>query len=65
MSVLTLFFGWPLGGVWPNVVAEVVIVPGGFVIHHVLMRRHHERETAKQTTELKAHITDTLGGPQE
>ena len=67
MSVLTLFFGWPLGGVWPNLVAAPLGAAPLFVWHHLRMRRHHERvvkrEAAAQTEELKAHITTTLGGP--
>ena len=65
MDVLRLFFSWPGGGVWSNVIAEVVIVPGGFVVHHVLMRRHHDRKLADQTAELKDHMTTTLGGTQQ
>jgi len=29
-----MFFSWPSGQVWPNVVAEVVIVPGAMLWAH-------------------------------
>lgn len=58
------FFGWPSGGVWSNLLASLMWTGPAFVTHHVLIRRHHTRTTARQTRELKEHIDATLGGPQ-
>lgn len=65
MRTVSVFFGWPSGGVWSNLVAALLWGTPAFIGQHVLLRRHHAATTAKQTEELKAHIDRKLGGPQQ
>lgn len=62
-DVVSLYFGWPAGQVWPNLLSSLVGLAPGFVVSHLLLRRHHAKKTDQQTAELKAHITSTLQGP--
>lgn len=68
MSTWQSFFGWPAGGVWSNLIASVMWGAPAFVMHHVLIRRHHERtvrdESARQTEQLKDHIDARLDQQQ-
>lgn len=48
--------------VGPNLEASVMWALPGFVVHHVLTRRHITRETDRQTEDIKAHI-DSKGRP--
>lgn len=65
---LSSFFSWPDGGVWANLLASLLWGTPAFVVHHKLMRRHHEKtvreQTVEQTADLKAHIDAKLGGRQ-
>lgn len=63
-SVISAFFAWPNGGVWSNLLASLIWGVPAFVTHHRKIRAAHKREIAKQTQEIKAHITKTLGGPR-
>lgn len=63
-GVLRVFFGWPEGGVWSNLLAALLWSPlagAALTLHHVLMRRHHTKTAAEQTQQLKDHIDATLG----
>ena len=64
MSVWSSFFGWPSGGVWSNLLASLMWTGPAFVTHHVLIRRHHARTTARQTEQIKAHIDARLDRQQ-
>jgi hypothetical protein len=77
VGVLNLFFGWPAGGVWSNLIASVICV--GFawwrirlrmIAHHAealaqAARHHAERLklAADHHEDLKAHITATVPRP--
>lgn len=68
MSVWSVFFGWPAGGVWSNLVAAGLWAPiaaGALYVYHRVSRGWHQRERARiaaqQTQELKAHIDQRLG----
>jgi hypothetical protein len=64
VSIWQSFFGWPAGGVWPNLLASVMWGAPAFVTHHVLIRRHQARTTARQTEQLKDHIDARLDQQQ-
>lgn len=58
MSVLALFFGWPTGQVWPNVVASGVTAGLAVGWSHRRLRKHADRRHA----ELLEHVTASTGG---
>jgi len=62
MHTLAMFFGWPDGSVWGNLVSNPLWGIPAFAVSHVLARRHRIKSTAAQTEELKAHIDERLGG---
>lgn len=63
MSVLALFFGWPDGGIWPNIVADALVSGLGLVwSYRRLARRleaHTEQRLAEHRQALMEHITTT------
>lgn len=60
MSVLGLFFGWPAGQVWPNVIASGLTAGLAVGWSHRRLRKHLDR----RHTELAQHVTDTAAtGP--
>lgn len=65
MGVLRLFFGWPAGGVWSNLLASLLWGAPAFAAHHIAMRRHVTRQTQAQTEELKEHVTTVLEQPSQ
>lgn len=65
MTWWDVLFSWPTGQVWGNLVSNPLWGIPAFAVHHVLLRRHHDRKTDAQTQALKEHITTTLGGPQQ
>jgi mannitol-specific phosphotransferase system IIBC component len=62
-DIIRLYLGWPQGEIWPNILSDLVSVAPGFVISHLLLRRHQSKKTDQQTDEIKEHITSTLQGP--
>lgn len=49
MRTLALFFGWPAGGVWSNLLASAICSAAVYVkLHFEAIRRHEE---------LKRHVT--------
>lgn len=60
MSVLALFFDWPTGQVWPNIVASAVTTGVAVGWSHRRLRNHVD----KRHKQLAEHITDTAtSGP--
>lgn len=56
MGVLWLYFGWPMGLVWSNVLAEAVIVPGAMLwAHRRGARRAADRVEQLLERKLAAH----------
>lgn len=59
MGVWEIFFGWPNGGVWSNLLASVLWATPALLAHHKLMMRriskkldmHHE-ETMQEVRKL-------------
>jgi len=62
MTAWSVFFSWPSGGVWGNLLASLLWAPAAFGAHHVAIRRHTTREIDRQTVEIKAHM-DKAGAP--
>lgn len=58
VSVLALFFGWPAGQVWPNIVASGVTAGLAVGWSHRRMRKH----VNKLHGELAEHVTNTVAG---
>lgn len=60
MSAVHLFFHWPDGGVYSNIVASVIwTTPSfvvGFVIGHIKMKRHITAEHQKSREHLEVHL---------
>lgn len=67
MWTLLLFFGWPLGAVWPNLLASALCFGAGIAWSH--RRLTHKfadqlrRELAAHHESLARHITDTAAAP--
>lgn len=58
MSVFELFFGWPAGQVWPNIVASGVTAGLAVGWSHRTLRRHIDR----RHEQLAEHVTNATGG---
>jgi hypothetical protein len=43
MSTLELFFAWPGGGVWSNLIASVIWVPIAAIPVYIKQHRHHQK----------------------
>lgn len=56
MHTLALFFAWPDGGVWSNLLASALTVVPGFVWHHRRIRKAHADALEQQTQQIKNHI---------
>lgn len=50
MEAVRVFFHWPDGGVWGNLVASAVWVPVSLLGTH-LLHRHHRRKLIKELRE--------------
>lgn len=61
MSVLALFFGWPAGQVWPNIVASGLTAGLAVGWSHRRLRKHLDR----RHTQLTEHITASTGAVSE
>ena len=59
MNVLHLFFGWPSGGVWSNVLAEPLIVTATAVVVF-LFRKPLNRLRLRHHEHLKEHISNEI-----
>jgi hypothetical protein len=55
VSVLDLFFGWPTGQVWPNIVASLLTTVLAVGWSHRRLRKHFDR----RHEQLAEHITAT------
>lgn len=64
MTTWDIFFSWPAGGVWGNLIAAVLWVPITFTTSHIMLRRHHDKKIDSKFDELKRHVTDTVRGPE-
>jgi len=53
MGVLEVFFGWPAGGVWSNLLASALWVTPALFAHHKIM-------WAKLEKKLDAHHKETM-----
>lgn len=51
MKTFLLFFGWPSGAVWSNIIASVIWGAGGFMIG-----KSFERRSIKRHQELLHHV---------
>lgn len=56
MSPLHLFFAWPDGGVWSNIVASVLWTTPSFIIGFIIGHRKMIKHTNKHHDELLLHI---------
>lgn len=54
MSVLRLFFDWPNGGVWSNLLASAIWTVPALGWHHRAVRRHLDRHHAATNARLDA-----------
>ena len=45
-AVLSYFFHWYTGQVWPNLIASAITTPIGLVIAYVKLKRYHRRSQA-------------------
>lgn len=59
MSLWALFFGWPAGGIWPNLLASAVTAPAGAAAGGALVwwraRGHLRSRDEQHAAELTAH----------
>jgi len=59
MSPTHLFFHWPDGGIYSNIVASIIwTTPSfivGFVVGHLKMKKH----TQRLHEDMKLHVTNT------
>lgn len=60
MSVWALFFGWPTGQVWPNVVAAGLTGGLPAVAAIVWSHRRHQRRADERHAELIDHVTNSV-----
>lgn len=60
MNPIGVFFGWPLGGVWSNLVASLIwATPAGIATWRKLRRQHAERmgQAERHHAEVQAQMT--------
>lgn len=60
MSPFGVFFGWPAGGVWSNLLASAILaIPGGFALARKLRNQHRQRmaQAERHHTEQLAQAT--------
>lgn len=57
MSVWQAFFGWPQGGIWPNLAASVIWAAPALAWHHRRIKRHIDRAVQQATEQQKEAST--------
>jgi hypothetical protein len=59
VSVLALFFGWPAGQVWPNIVASALTTGIAVGWSHRRLRKHLDKKHAELAEKVNAPAGST------